>query len=147
MEELDESLAREIHSKIKNKDRCQIISSGEFNASQMTSILGKLDLLITSRYHASVLSLKAEVPQIAVGHDLRLSTIYQDLGLHDDYFISQNAPHLWEDVEEKVSLLLRDPHLQQDKLQQRYLEQLSLSQQNSILLGEFLKQKKLLVRE
>lgn len=138
MEELDEPLARDIRQKMEHEDRCRIISSREFNASQMTSLLGQLDLLVTSRYHAAVLSLRSRVPQIAVGHDPRLDSIYQDLGLYEDYFLSHCTPNLWKDLDEKIHLLLEDPDLQQAHLEQGYEEQLSLSQKNPILLREFL---------
>jgi polysaccharide pyruvyl transferase WcaK-like protein len=146
MEELDEPLARAIHEKMKHKDRCRIISSREFNASQMTSLLVQLDLLVTSRYHAAVLSLRSGIPQIAVGHDPRLNSIYQDLGLYEDYFISHCTPNLWKDLDEKIGLLLEDPDLQKVRLEQGYEEQLNLSQQNPILLREFLASKKFSVK-
>jgi len=143
MEELDEPLARDIHEKMEYKDRCRIISSRVFNASQMTSLLGQLDLLVTSRYHAAVLSLRSGVPQIAVGHDPRLDSIYQDLGLYEDYFISHCKPNLWKDLAEKILLLLEDHDLQKAHLEQGYEKQLSLSQKNPILLCEFLESKNL----
>lgn len=143
MEELDEPLARDIRQKMEHEDRCRIISSREFNASQITSLLGQLDLLVTSRYHAAVLSLRSRVPQIAVGHDPRLDSIYQDLGLYEDYFLSHCTPNLWKDLDEKINLLLEDPDLQQPHLEQGYEEQLSLSQKNPILLREFLQSKNL----
>jgi polysaccharide pyruvyl transferase WcaK-like protein len=141
MEELDQPLAEDILSLMKNKDKCRIISSGNYNASQMTSMLSDLDLLITSRYHSAVLSLRSCVPQIAVGHDPRLSSIYHDLNLYDDYFIRHDAPNLWQVLDEKVGLLLANPNLQQDHLEKGLEEQLSLCQENQIILHEFLKQK------
>lgn len=147
MEELDESLAYDILEKMENKDKCLVISSRKFNASQMTSILCQLDLLVTSRYHASVLSLRSGIPQIAVGHDPRLEAIYHDLDLYDDYFIGHSSPNLWDDLFEKIGLLLENPHLQKDYLEKGYKKQLRLSEKNRILLREFLKQKGFDVRE
>lgn len=146
MEELDEPLGRDIRSRIKNKDMSCIISAGEFNASQMTSMLCELELLVTSRYHASVLSLRSLVPQIAVGHDPRLTSLYHDLGLYEDYFISHNDPRLWEDLEEKVNFLLQYPDLQREQLEKGYREQMNLAQENRILLRKFLEQKDLVVK-
>ncbi|MBI5459526.1 polysaccharide pyruvyl transferase family protein [Methanobacterium sp.] len=138
MEELDQPLAMDIRDNMKNKDKCRVISSGEFNASQMTSMLCELDLLVTSRYHSAVLSLRAGVPQIAVGHDPRLTSFYQDLGLYQEYFICHDAPTLWEDLRVTVDLLLATPNLQKDHLESGLQEQLSLSQKNMVLLQEFL---------
>lgn len=141
MEELDQPLAEDILQKMENIDKCRVISSGEYNASQMTSILSDLDLLITSRYHSAVLSLRSGVPQIAVGHDPRLSSLYQDLHLYDDYFLSHNTPNLWEVIEEMINLLIATPDLQKDHLKKGLQEQLSLCQKNKILLKEFLMKK------
>ena len=47
----------------------------------MTVLLRRLGGLLTSRYHASILSMAAGVPQVAVGHDLRLRTLFEELDL------------------------------------------------------------------
>jgi polysaccharide pyruvyl transferase WcaK-like protein len=86
MEELDEPLAQLIRSSMKHSEKTMIFSSREYNASQMTSILRSLELLVTSRYHAGVLSLDAAVPQTAIGHDQRLRDLYRDLEIYDDSF-------------------------------------------------------------
>ena len=72
---------------MKNSDNAIITSSRNFSASQMTEILRSLELLITSRYHAAVLSLENIVPQIAVGHDPRLKGLYKDLKIDENYLI------------------------------------------------------------
>lgn len=87
MEQLDEPLARAVLARMVHADHVRIFSARAYNASQMTLLLRSLDLLITSRYHACVLSLAAQVPQMAVGHDLRLKSIYAELGLADEFFI------------------------------------------------------------
>ena len=73
MEELDNPLAIKIMQKMKHSRNAHILSSTEFNASQMTEILRGLDLLVTSRYHAGVLSLKAQFPRLQLDtiHDLK----------------------------------------------------------------------------
>lgn len=92
----------------------------------MTCILCELDLLVTSRYHSAVLSLRSCVPQIAVGHDPRLSSFYHDLNLYADYFLSHNTPNLWEVVGEKIDLLLANPDLEKDHLKNGLHTQLNL---------------------
>lgn len=141
MEELDQPLAEDIYQKMRNTDKCKIISSKKYNASQMASMLCKLDLLVTSRYHAAVLSLRSKVPQIAVAHDTRLTSFYHDLHLHQDYFICHDDPHLWQDLTKKVDLLLGDPSLQRPQLERGLQDQLSLSGKNPILLQKFLDKK------
>ncbi|MDO5835777.1 MAG: polysaccharide pyruvyl transferase family protein [Methanobacterium sp.] len=141
MEALDQSLARDILQELKNKGSCRVISSNDYNASQMTSMLSQLDLLVTSRYHSAVLSLRNCVPQIAVGHDPRLTSLYHDLHLYQDYFLRHDAPNLWEDLSSKIDLLLDSDNLQEDILKQGLKGQMNLSQMNREILGEFLKQK------
>lgn len=141
MEELDQPLAEDIHRKMKNKGKCKIISSGKYNASQMTSMLCELDLLITSRYHSAVLSLRAGIPQIAVGHDPRLKSLYHDLHLYQEYFIHHDTSQIWNDLKTKINLLLANPDWQKDLLKRGLKEQVTLCQKNLILLKELLEHK------
>ena len=95
MEQLDEAIARPgapLHDATRSDAR--VFSAREHDASRMTALLRGLDLLVTSRYHAAVLSLAAAVPQIAVGHDTRLDTLYRDLGLREEWFSSGAADDL-----------------------------------------------------
>ncbi len=108
MESVDDSFAEKVYSAMKYRDKARIFSASKYNASQMTSILKSLDLLITSRYHASVLSMRGGVPQIAIGHDIRLKDIYKDLGM-SDLFFHYEAPELWKKVDETVDRIIADP--------------------------------------
>lgn len=137
MEQLDEPLARRIHQGMVHGDRARVFSSREFNASQMTVLLRSLDLLVTSRYHAGVLSLAAQVPQIAVGHDLRLEAFYQELGLWDEFFFQPSAPRTFERIEERVEGLLRDPTPVRDRLRQGYEDHVARARRNRQLLRGF----------
>ncbi|HSO25372.1 MAG TPA: polysaccharide pyruvyl transferase family protein [Methanobacteriaceae archaeon] len=139
MEDLDEPLARKILDKMKHPDKARIFSSNKFNASEMTVILRKLNLLVTSRYHASVLSLAHHIPQIAIGHDTRLKTLYKELGIYDDYFIYYGDPDLWEKVHEKSENLLKSPEPLKITLKTGYEEQLKRANNNKPLLKDFLK--------
>lgn len=137
MEEVDESLAYSIQDKMQYSSKAHVISSSEFNASQMTYILRSLDLLVTSRYHAGVLSLEALVPQVAVGHDTRLKGFYEDLGLNKDYLIDSNSLHLWSTLQGKIKYLLDNPGVLNQILSDGYQEHLSRSYQNRELLKRF----------
>jgi polysaccharide pyruvyl transferase WcaK-like protein len=141
MEDLDEPLAREIVEKIDDQNYCKVFSSRELNTSQMTSILINLDLLITSRYHAAVLSLRKLVPQIAVGHDFRLTSLYKDLELYEDYFVSHESSQLWDDLKTKIDLLIKNPNIQEKILKKGLNMQLNLARQNKIILKQFLKKR------
>ncbi len=139
MEQLDEPLASEVHKKMHNKNRARIFSSREYNTSEMTALLKSLELLVTSRYHAGVLSLEAQVPQVAIGHDTRLERFYQELGLYDNYFRNYKSPKLWSFVKEKVDELMTNPTSQREILKRGYNKHIARAKRNRKLLTEFLR--------
>ena len=118
-------------------DRARIFSSREYNASKMVSILRGLDFLVTCRYHACVLSMAAQVPQIAVGHDLRLKSIYAEMGLQDNFVDARVADR---DVKLRAILdrVLADPGADRAALRRGYEEHLNKARlQPRALLREF----------
>jgi polysaccharide pyruvyl transferase WcaK-like protein len=96
MEGLDAGFANKIQRLMKHPERTKVFTSSELNASQMTSILRSLDLLITSRYHAGVLSLPNFVPQTAIGHDLRIRDLYADLEMSELFTDHEDPMRFWE---------------------------------------------------
>lgn len=139
MEELDEPLANQIRSAMCHGSKARIFSSREYNASQMTSILRSLELLVTSRYHAGVLSLDATVPQTAIGHDQRLRDLYRDLEIYDDYFLEYTDPQLFQQLEERADRLMRDPQSQWNFLQENSRIQHRRAGRNPELLVKLLR--------
>lgn len=137
MEQLDEPIAKNSHRRMKHSGRARIFSSREYNTSQMTGILRDLDLLVTSRYHAGVLSLEARIPQIALGHDTRLKRFYQDMSLFKNYYIEHGTPDMWKMIKDRVNSLLVEPTLQKEKLNQGYMKHLARAKRNRVLLKEF----------
>ena len=137
MEGLDEAILHKVHGLMVHPDQARIFCSREYNASQMVSILRSLELLLTSRYHACVLSLAAQIPQIAVGHDLRLKTIYRELGLFEDFFVEPNTHDLYESLQPRVERLLEDPSCVRDALRLGYEKHLGDAQCNRSLLKDF----------
>ncbi|WP_394295790.1 polysaccharide pyruvyl transferase family protein [Methanobacterium paludis] len=142
MEELDEPLALNIIGKMQHSENAHIFTSNEFNTSQMTGILQGLELLITSRYHAAVLSLESPVPQIAVAHDPRLKGLYNELGIDKEYLFDyrlENAGKIvWDKVEKQADDLLGNPKKINNKLKQGYSQHLMGAEKNRQLLKEFL---------
>jgi polysaccharide pyruvyl transferase WcaK-like protein len=138
MEELDEPLAKQIKSSMRHAERVRIFSSGEYNASQMTSILRSLELLVTSRYHAGVLSLDSSVPQTAIGHDQRLRDLYRDLEIYDDYFLEYTDPQLFQLLEKRADRLMREPQCQWVSLQENSRIQHMRARRNPELLAQLL---------
>ncbi len=139
MEEVDEPLAHDIQDKMENSKDARIFSSSNYNASHITYILRSLNLLVTSRYHAGVLSLEAAVPQIALGHDTRLKGLYQELVIQE-YLVDSFSTDLWISLEQKVDDLISNPDKQDEILKKGFKEHLSRTSMNPELLKTFLKE-------
>ncbi len=135
MEQLDEPLAAAVREGMQRKGRARVFSSRTLNASQMTWLLRSLTALQTSRYHAAVLSLAGSVPQVAVGHDLRLRTLYEELGLRERWFIE---PDRLEVLPARIAELLESPGGQQRILEAGYTDLLARARRNRELLRAFL---------
>jgi polysaccharide pyruvyl transferase WcaK-like protein len=137
MEELDEPIARSIHREMEHPERARVFSSRDHDASSMTALLRRLGVLVTSRYHASVLSLADAVPQVAFGHDLRLRTLYGELGLEPTYFFSPDEPAVFDRIADAVEALLTDPSTVRDTLSAGYQAHVSAASRNRELLRGF----------
>ncbi len=136
MEELDERIATKVYARMAHADRARIFSSREYNASKMVSILRGLDFLVTGRYHACVLSMAAQVPQIAVGHDLRLKSIYAELGLEVN-FVDARSPERDAKLRAALDRVLADPEPTRAALRRGYEEHLGKARCNRTLLRDF----------
>jgi polysaccharide pyruvyl transferase WcaK-like protein len=82
-----------------------IFSSRFYDGYQMTGILHSLSMLVTSRYHARVLSMTGGVPSIAVSLDERLYNILDECGHLDDYYLRTDDPALGEKLEPMMEKL------------------------------------------
>lgn len=54
---------------------------------------------------------------MAIGHDLRLHDLYAESGLHDEFFVENTSPTLWDDLPRMVDKLMAD----RDAIKQRLL--------------------------
>ena len=147
MEQLDECLANAIRLRMAHPGAARLFSARDYNASRMTLLLRSLSLLVTSRFHAAVLSLAASVPQIAVGHDLRLRTLYEDAGLLDEWFLDPRRrggngialePTLFDALELRIERLLEEPELQRRALEDGHRAMYARARRNRELLARFL---------
>jgi polysaccharide pyruvyl transferase WcaK-like protein len=135
MEQLDEMLAEQIRTRMAHPDRAFVFSSRQHDASRMTVLLRGLDALVTSRYHASVLSLAAAVPQVAVGHDLRLRTLYEELRLQELFV--RPGDGMFDLVGAAVDGLLSDNRAIRARLGDGFDRHLKAARRNPKLLSAF----------
>jgi polysaccharide pyruvyl transferase WcaK-like protein len=140
MEGLDTAFTTRIQQRMKHADRTRVFSSTQCNASQMTSVLRSLDLLITSRYHAGVLSLPALVPQTAIGHDLRIQDFYGDLGI-PELFVDHEDPDRYKKLSENVETLFNHYSTLRNKLKEGYTQYMQREKKNPQLFRAFIESK------
>ncbi|HLN88820.1 MAG TPA: polysaccharide pyruvyl transferase family protein [Candidatus Binatia bacterium] len=137
MEGLDAGFANKIQRLMKHPERTKVFTSLEYNASQMTSILRNLDLLITSRYHAGVLSLPNYIPQTAIGHDLRIRDLYADLEMSELFTDHEDPMRFWE-LSNDVGDIFDHYDSVRDKLKKGYEMYRERERRNPQLLKAFL---------
>jgi polysaccharide pyruvyl transferase WcaK-like protein len=138
MEELDTSLAHRVHRQMAHPDRARVFSSCECNLSQMAALLRSLDALVSSRYHACVLAMPAGVPMVAVGHDLRIKELFQEVKLPDDLFTRHDCPNLMARLSRCVDQLLSDPEPSRTAVVQGHALLRERAMRNRGILEDFL---------
>jgi len=137
MEGLDTTFTTRIQQRMKHPDRTRVFSSTQYNASRMASVLRSLDILITSRYHAGVLSLPHLVPQTAIGHDLRIKDLYTDLET-PELFIDHEDPDRYKILSNNVEILFNQQREMKTKLKKGYEKYLAREKRNPQLFKTFL---------
>jgi polysaccharide pyruvyl transferase WcaK-like protein len=137
MEGLDTAFTTKVQQHMKHANRTRVFSSTQYNASQMTSVLRSLDLLITSRYHAGVLSLPNQVPQTAIGHDLRIRDLYTDLEV-PELFVDHEDPDRYKSLSDNVEALFNKHDAIKAKLQRGFARYQKQEKRNTQLLRGFL---------
>ena len=83
MEKLDAEACRIIEKQIEGPHA--VYTSETCDVFQMTGLLRQLSILVTSRYHAAVLSMEHTIPIVAVSMDARLDGLMEEMELHQNY--------------------------------------------------------------
>lgn len=83
MEKLDAQACHDLREMIDGD--CAVVTSRDTDVFLMTSVIHQLDILLTSRYHASVLSMLKAMPVVAVSMDNRLDGLFRDIGFDKKY--------------------------------------------------------------
>lgn len=96
MEKLDTEACRAIEKKLCGSHA--LYTSLNCNVYQMTGLLRQLSVLVTSRYHAAVLSMEARFPIVAVSFDGRLDGVIREAELDGDYLHHVDDPQLGEHI-------------------------------------------------
>lgn len=114
---------------------CAMFLSRDCAADVMTGILRRLDLLLTSRYHAAVLSMRRGLPVVAVSMDERLDNLMRELSFDALYLHHVKDP----DLREKVSYSLTDAWDRRSEIGQKIRTHYTTSLDTLDEMGRFLK--------
>jgi polysaccharide pyruvyl transferase WcaK-like protein len=74
--------------------RTPVFLASEQDGYVLTEILRSLSILITSRYHAQVLSMDSKVPTVALSMDERLDNIFEELDFPEKLLFKVNEDNL-----------------------------------------------------
>lgn len=109
MEDLDTPVCERILAALGPlaTNRVSLASSRQVAPGDMVALLRGLDALVTSRYHACVLSMGGAVPQMAISHDERLASIYAEIGIDREYLLHYRQPDLSEQLLPKFDQLMQ----------------------------------------
>jgi len=94
MEHMDYPPCVRIRDAMKHKDRVIMVPSDEYIVDDIISVLSVLSGLVTTRYHAVVLSSCSAIPMIAVSSDTRCEAVFRELDMMDLFidYVKHPAP-------------------------------------------------------
>ncbi len=137
MEELDGPMAEMVRGKVSCPERLRVFSSCDHTASEMLGMLRGIELLISSRYHAVVMTMSEGIPPVAVGHDPRVEDLFREMGLYDTNFISHKSPDIFDRLPGVVDRLMEDPEPVRSAVRKAYSEHMVRARRNRELFAAF----------
>ena len=81
------------------------VRSSNCSSWAITALLRQLSVLVTSRYHAAVLSMARAIPLVAVSIDDRLDGVVREAGLADHYLHRSTNSALGDRITESLRLI------------------------------------------
>lgn len=103
MEALDAAATRALRSRLEKPSA--LVLSKEHDGYFIDSVISRLSLLVTSRYHAALLACKNLVPSIAVSMDERLENLHFDAGFDRSLLCSVDDPSLDKGIARAIAHL------------------------------------------
>lgn len=101
----------------------------------MTGILLNLSALITSRYHAAVLSMRSGCPIVAVSMDERLDSLMKEIGMDDGYLF-----HVWdENLGEQLAGAVQSGSIRKNDIREHLKQKVREYREEQVAMGAFLK--------
>ncbi len=133
MEKMDIGPCRKLEGKLNMP--AAVFASGEYPAHTMTGILQTLAALITSRYHAAVLSMEHGCPIAAVSMDERLDSLMEEIEMDEEYLF-----HVWdEDLGEELAEAITKGCGRKETIKEHLKNKVQGYKRQQRKMGEFLK--------
>ncbi len=132
MERLDQDACRKLKERLLAP--VSTFLSSDYDGYKMAAVLRQLSYLVTSRYHAEVLSMDAQVPCVAVSMDERLDNIMQEMGMSRDQLFHADDRELYSELSTALEYLKSHQKQIGDKLG----DQLKHYQNTLDEMGDFL---------
>jgi len=133
MERLDEKACRDLRAGLRTPSA--MFLSGYCSADIMTGILRRLSVLVTSRYHAAVLSMEHACPITAVSMDERLDGLMHELSLDADHLFHVTDP----DLGRKICRSLADAMKGRRAIEERIRKQYAKDRETLQEMGSFMR--------
>lgn len=139
MEALDLDACGRLQRLLKHPS--EIFPSQHYNGYQLCSILRRLSLLVTSRYHARVISMAGGVPAVAVSMDERLENIFGEIGHGQDYYLEVDEDNLMEKLDRAVETLWENRSSASKDIIQKLPDYLEMLGEMGMFMYDYVKDK------
>lgn len=131
MEQLDAGVCHILEQRIEPKH--VVCTSKTCDVFQMTGLLRQLSVLLTSRYHASVLSMERACPIVAVSIDARLNGIMREVELADHYLHHATDA----DLEDRIMASLQLAGEHEQEIRQTILRHLAIYKDKTTAMSQY----------
>jgi polysaccharide pyruvyl transferase WcaK-like protein len=85
----DLEISRMIRGKMRHSDKTSLINAG--SAEEFKSLIGGVDILVSSKMHPCVLASSVYVPSLCIAYDHKQSGFFSSLGMDQDVIALQNV--------------------------------------------------------
>ncbi len=133
MERLDAKACRILKKQLHRPGA--MFLSGEHSAAEMTGILRSLSALVTSRYHAAVLSMETGCPILGVSMDERLDSLLKELSFDGKYLFHTTD----KDLGRKIGTALEEACAEQEVIRRQIRSRVSIDREKIRRMGVILK--------
>ncbi len=114
MERLDADACNKLNARLTKP--ASVYLSSDHDGYEIAAVLRQLSLLITSRYHAQVLSMDAKVPSVAISMDERLDNIMQEMDLSQHQLLHADDTELASELTDALEYTLAHQAQIKDKI-------------------------------